>query len=70
MEHYQTLLWGAGFKTQRGINFYIGLHKIPIVNDNLHVMFSYFLPTFENQANRYNFFEINLTYGLNVKQAK
>ena len=70
LEHYQSLRWGAGFKTQRGFNFYIGLHKIPIMEDRLHVMFSYFVPTFENQANRYNFFEINLSYGLNVKQAK
>jgi hypothetical protein len=70
LEHYQTFNWGVGLKTQRGINFYIGINKIPIVEDNLHILFSYFIPTFENQANRYNFFEINLSYGINVKQAK
>lgn len=70
VEHYKTLTWGAGYKTQRGVNFYFGLNKIPILDDRFHFMFSYFLPTFENQANRYNFFELNLSYGINSKQAK
>ena len=70
IKHYDTFTWGSGYKTSRGFTFYAGLNKIPVLDDRLHVLFSYFIPTFENQANRYNFLEINLAYGINSKQAK
>ena len=70
LEHYNSFIWGSGYKHNRGLTFYIGINKIPILDDKFHFMFSYFIPTFENQANRYNYLELNLSYSINSKQAK
>lgn len=65
VNHYNKVNWGAGFQSNRGLNYYFGIDKIPIQNDYLNFMFSYFTPVFDNPFNRFNLYELSVSYQFN-----